>query len=549
MHHYTPQQMTGHKGYRPCTFVGNYSEDISLDECRVRDHSRLRAEGKLPAQQLQRQMVTHLSEVGLTPQHEDGFIHFGDFIMVQSSRTKGFLSIDLGTVLEPMCFGVSTAESAAPVARNTFVIDHPPRSHAPYEDKFFKQAGEDHILHYGQPFVLRCPNLHPDTSLFLQSHQVSPHLGRVSKVSKKQEVSAFADNSKFDVCWKVLSADIRALVQTESCAVPANAVVTLCHGQTNQLLSSDLGKLIHNSFGSENEVCCFRWTGIATTAVKNCEIEPPNLWALVTAPTGAQLREYHEATFKDTTAIVSKVKARILQRAGQGRFRSLVRVMRTMDADGNQQLTLEELVQGLQTYGIFLSGEEARAVMRAFDKDHSGTVSITEFLREMRGPMCARRCDIVMQAYGKLDKDHNGRVTFDDLLKIYSKNVERHPEVQNGTKTAAKVIIEFTSDWDKNGDGEITKEEFLDYYTDLSVNIDDDDYFELMVRNAWHISGGKGWSQNTTCRRVLVIHTDGRQTVEEIKDDLGIGPNDLQAMKENLIAQGITDIKELKLKM
>jgi hypothetical protein len=73
-----------------------------------------------------------------------------------------------------------------------------------------------------------------------------------------------------------------------------------------------------------------------------------------------------------------------------------------------------------------------------------------------------------------------------------------------------------------------------------------------MIRNAWHISGGEGWyvsihtyihacmqlttlflvkdilyidffplwmcrCANTSCRRVLVIHTDGRQTVEEIK--------------------------------
>ncbi len=38
-------------------------------------------------------------------------------------------------------------------------------------------------------------------------------------------------------------------------------------------------------------------------------------------------------------------------------------------------------------------------------------------------------------------------------------------------------------------------------------------------------------------RRVLVTHHGGRQTVEEIKDDLGIGPNDLEAMHQNLIAQ------------
>ena len=44
----------------------------------------------------------------------------------------------------------------------------------------------------------------------------------------------------------------------------------------------------------------------------------------------------------------------------------------------------------------------------------------------------------------------------------------------------------------------MTWSEFLDYYKDLSVGIDDDDYFELMMRNAWHISGGEGNHANTS---------------------------------------------------
>ena len=44
-----------------------------------------------------------------------------------------------------------------------------------------------------------------------------------------------------------------------------------------------------------------------------------------------------------------------------------------------------------------------------------------------------------------------------------------------------------------------------------------------MIRNAWHISGGEGWCANSSCRRVLVTHNDGHQTVEEIKNDIGMG--------------------------
>lgn len=77
---------------------------------------------------------------------------------------------------------------------------------------------------------------------------------------------------------------------------------------------------------------------------------------------------------------------------------------------------------------------------------------------------------------------------------------------------------EFLSTFDTiDADGVVTPSEFVKYYSNVSSSIDDDDYFELVIRNAWHISGGIGWAANTTCRRVLVIHNDGRQTIEEVK--------------------------------
>lgn len=43
----------------------------------------------------------------------------------------------------------------------------------------------------------------------------------------------------------------------------------------------------------------------------------------------------------------------------------------------------------------------------------------------------------------------------------------------------------------------MTLDEFIDYYRNVSCSVDNDEYFELIVRNAWNLdnrSYGKGWA-------------------------------------------------------
>ena len=54
----------------------------------------------------------------------------------------------------------------------------------------------------------------------------------------------------------------------------------------------------------------------------------------------------------------------------------------------------------------------------------------------------------------------------------------------------------------KDRDAMVDLEEFLEYYTNISVSIDHDDYFALMMNNSWNLKGDastykkydKGWA-------------------------------------------------------
>ena len=194
----------------------------------------------------------------------------------------------------------------------------------------------------------------------------------------------------------------------------------------------------------------------------------------------------------------------------------------------------------LHECGLALEPGEAQALFDHFDRDRSGSIDYDEFVSGVRGGLNARRKALVGQAFERLDKDGSGVIEPDEIVDAY--DASKHPDVLSGRKTAGEVLGEFLDTFDVGGvhDGKVTRDEFANYYANVSANIDDDDYFELMMRNAWHISGGEGWCANTANRRVLVTHADGRKSVEEIHDDLGLKADDRAGMVARLRAQGLS---------
>jgi len=99
-----------------------------------------------------------------------------------------------------------------------------------------------------------------------------------------------------------------------------------------------------------------------------------------------------------------------------------------------------------------------------------------------------------------------------DIKEKY--NASKHPDVIQGKKTEQTVLCEFLETFEAhhnilNGtqsDGSVTMEEFIEYYTNISSSIDNDEHFELIMNNAWNVKGNaatynkyeKGWSQDDT---------------------------------------------------
>ena len=244
--------------------------------------------------------------------------------------------------------------------------------------------------------------------------------------------------------------------------------------------------------------------------------------------------------------LVGRVNGRILDMAGSDGLQSLKRLLRRLDTSGDGRLSMREFRAGLREFGLKLTAGEADQIFTYFDKDRSGFLNVNELMHGLRGELSAFRKELVDMAFARLDKSGDGIITIEDLESCY--DVTQLPEVASGKITARKALENFMSQWDtRDHDSIITRDEFYDYYRNVGGGIDSDKYFELMIRNAWHISGGTGQSANTSCRRVLVIHRDGTQTIEEIENDLGVAKTDTAAMIRFLEKEKGLQVSEIKL--
>jgi Ca2+-binding EF-hand superfamily protein len=242
-----------------------------------------------------------------------------------------------------------------------------------------------------------------------------------------------------------------------------------------------------------------------------------------------------------THQVIENFRNTILHRGGSGGIHSLGRIFRIMDDDGNHKLSPSELKTGLADYGLKMDDNGINILMLAINKKNASAVTFDDFLIAIRGPVSKRRRALIDTAFKVLDKSGKGVVTADDIAARF--NTKHHPDVMSGKIKESEALANWLAQFDgPDKDGKITKEEFAHYYKNVSASIDDDDYFELMIRNAWHIPGGQGQYENTANTRVLVTFADGKQKVIMIEDDLGLDLNDQQAVVAKLKKQGVKNV-------
>ena len=202
--------------------------------------------------------------------------------------------------------------------------------------------------------------------------------------------------------------------------------------------------------------------------------------------------------------ILDKIRKKLAARGIEG-VCAIARNFRIVDDNNTQTIDFNEFKKCCKEFQFDLNDNEIQMAFVSFDRDNTGEIDYDEFLRTIRGEMNDFRKNLVNDVFNKLDINGNGEISFDEIQSKY--NARNHPEVLSGKKTEEEVLKEFMNTFQDTynylcgteTDNIITLEEFMEYYENVSMTIDNDEYFELMLNNGWGLNQNqkqynKGWS-------------------------------------------------------
>lgn len=200
--------------------------------------------------------------------------------------------------------------------------------------------------------------------------------------------------------------------------------------------------------------------------------------------------------------LMEQFQKKLAARGSRG-IMGLGRQFKIADDDQSGALGMEEFKKAVHDFRIGLTPKDAERLFKVFDRSGDGAIDYEEFLRGVRGEMNEFRKGFAMKAFNIMDKDKSGTLDIDDIRQRY--NAKKHPDVIAGKKTEDEILYEFLDTFEQHHsnntedarDGKVSKSEWIEYYNNVSMSIDRDDYFELMMNQSWNLKGDrvtkKGW--------------------------------------------------------
>ena len=161
-----------------------------------------------------------------------------------------------------------------------------------------------------------------------------------------------------------------------------------------------------------------------------------------------------------------------------------------MRESNNSQISINDLFNLFQEMRINVPYEDLKILFNYANKNDNDILSTDQLINIIKGTLDEQRKLYIIEVFSKIDTEQKKKISIQLLKNMF--NAKKHPEVINGTKSKEEILEQFCYSLDLyceiNGiekNGELSFENFIDYYSCVSASIPDEVYFEDMINGVW----------------------------------------------------------------
>jgi len=518
----------------------SWADDIRVDERRLQEYLCAKNHGlvlKGAADKLK-----HTLQRVPTIHAPDGYLHFGDSLMLRNHSTEGLLQ---GDAVDPVHVAdssrpevpggsLSTGRMIFSCPRNVFTF-----ARADNNDGF---ADDPHI-HYDQAFRL---GAHLD--LFEKALYLYGSKARTDDLAANETLVCLYPRAAPNTHWRIMHADPRQREARRRQVVELQEPSLLENVVTGQRLTSDTTIRMNNygnewrvfgspappppkanafgkddagkidprvawTFVDEQWACTYvadareaaglarnpgdtlsaerlqatRELGVAGNAPLDAPVDPGELLVNPVALADHELKLLETEQGASDFKVIERIYPQ-LRRTGMHTVRKARRMCYSADFNHTGTVPMRTF-EGLLSYvGVRLQAGEFDKLGRLFETSAGSQVlDYARFFSLMQPEMKEVRVSAVRDAYAKLvRRAPSGLVHISHVQEYW--NPGSHPECQSQRLSETEAQEDFFGQWDiATADGLVSFEVFLDYYRDVSMAVEEDDIFVEIVRCAWEL--------------------------------------------------------------
>ena len=199
----------------------------------------------------------------------------------------------------------------------------------------------------------------------------------------------------------------------------------------------------------------------------------------------------------NSNGIIDQLRNILISRGSKSIF-NFQRMLSIYDRNHSGQISPDDFTTIFQTYNLDFSSSDIQNIFQQFDTNQTGSINYDLLMNNLIGQMNERRRLSVQKVFDNFNKNEQGEVLLSEIKQKY--NSGRHPEVVRGRKRREEefgefldkleIFREYNDNLKMSYSTTMNFNEFLRFYSEISMSIKDDNLFDNILYNCWNVNSG-----------------------------------------------------------